>query len=47
MEECQGERMNVLHQLIDSLPASWTPAERERWLRAIAAAVDYAVEVNA
>ena len=22
--------MNVLHQLIDSLPASWTPAERER-----------------
>lgn len=39
--------LRPLHQLIDSLPADgkWNAALRERWLTAVARAVDYTIDV--
>jgi len=37
-----------LHQMVDALPSEgwWTPDLRRRWLRALEAAIDYAIDVR-
>ncbi len=41
-------RNQPVSALIQALPANgqWTPAERERWLKAIESTVDYCVKVG-
>lgn len=38
---------DAAHQMIEALPQSgtWTPAERDAWLRAFTGIIDYLMEV--